>query len=175
MRLPWPAVAAGAVIAAVGAAGLIRGAVPQSVTPASSASSAAGPIAVTNAYVRPPVPPNKTAAAYFTVYNTTGQADRLLDVVSGAGATSVLHTIGRNGQMVAAPNGVVVPAHGSLVLSTGRGHVMIGQLFGALKPGQSVDLELDFQNAGPVNVVATVIAVGAPAPGASPSPSGAHS
>jgi copper(I)-binding protein len=174
MRLPWPAVAGGMVIAAVGAAGLIRGAVPQSVAAGPSAS-AAGPIAVTNAYVRPPVPPNKTAAAYFTVYNTTSSADRLLDVVTGAGATAVLHTIGRNGQMAVAPNGVVVPAHGSLVLSTSRGHVMIGQLFGTLKPGQSVDLELDFQNAGPINVVATVIAVGAPAPGTSPSPSGAHS
>ena len=175
MRVPWPAVAGGVVIAAVGAAGLIRGAVPQSVAAGPSASSSAGPIVVTNAYVRPPVPPNKTAAAYFTVYNTTGLADRLLDVISGAGATSVLHTYNSKGQMVVQPNGVVVPAHGSLVLSTGRGHVMIGQLFGTLRPGQSVNLELDFQNAGSINVVATVIAVGAPAPGTSASPSGAHS
>jgi copper(I)-binding protein len=75
--------------------------------------------------------------------------------------------------MSVAANGVVVPAHGSLVLSTGKGHVMISQLFGRLRAGQSVDLELDFQDAGPIDVVARVIPVGAPAPGAVPS--GAHS
>jgi copper(I)-binding protein len=162
------------VVAAIGAAGLVRGAVPQSQA-AYGPSQPSAPIVVTNAYVRPPVPPNKTAAAYFTVYNTTSSDDRLLDVISGAGATSVLHTTNAHGQMVVAPNGVVVPAHGSLVLSTGKGHVMIGGLFGTLKPGQSVDLELDFRDNGPINVVATVIAVGAPVPGSSPSPSGAHS
>ena len=174
MRLPWPAVASGVVVAALGAAGLIRGAVPQSLASDSGSPSTAGPIVVTNAYVRPPVPPTKTAAAYFTVYNTTSRPDRLLDVQTGAGATAVLHTIDARGNMIAAPAGVGIPAHGSLVLSTGKGHVMIGQLFGTLLPGQTVDLELDFQNAGPINVVAKVIALGAPAPGGA-SPSGAHS
>jgi hypothetical protein len=167
-------VAAGAVVAALGAAGLIRGAVPQSLASNSGAPSTAGPIVVTNAYVRPPVPPTKTAAAYFTVYNTTGTPDRLLDVVTGAGATAVLHTTDSKGNMVAAPNGAVIPAHGTLVLSTGKGHVMIGQLFGTLKAGETVDLALDFQRAGTINVVANVIAVGAPAPGGA-APSGAHS
>jgi copper(I)-binding protein len=172
VRLPWPAAASGVVVAALGVAGLVRGAVPQSVA-SGPAASAAGPIVVTNAYVRPPVPPNDTAAAYFTVYNTTARPDRLLSVQSGAGAVSVLHTIGPGGVMSVAANGVVVPAHGSLVLSTGKGHVMISQLFGRLRAGQSVDLELDFQDAGPIDVVARVIPVGAPAPGAVPS--GAHS
>jgi hypothetical protein len=170
-----PAVAAGVVVAALGAAGLIRGAVPQSLASSSSnAPSTAGPIVVTNAYVRPPVPPTTTAAAYFTVYNTTSRPDRLLDVLTGAGATAVLHTTDSRGDMVADPNGAVIPAHGTLVLSTGKGHVMIGQLFGTLKPGQTVDLALDFQRAGTINAIAKVIAVGAPAPGGA-SPSGAHS
>jgi copper(I)-binding protein len=173
VRLPWPAVAGGVLVASLGAAGLIRGAVPQSLA-SDSGAPAAGPIVVTNAYVRPPVAPNDTAAAYFTVYNTTSTPDRLLDVITGAGATAVLHTTNSTGAMVAAPNGAVIPAHGTLVLSTGKGHVMIGQLFGTLKPGQTVDLALDFQRAGTIDVVADVIAVGAPAPGGA-SPSGAHS
>jgi copper(I)-binding protein len=163
VRLPWPAVLGGAVVAALGAAGLVRGAMPQPVVAAPS-QSAAGPIVVTGAYVRAPVPPSRTAAAYFTVYDTTGTPDRLLDVQTGAGASAVLHTIAPNGSMVAAPDGVVIPAHGRLVLTTGKGHVMIEGVYGTLRPGQTVNLELDFANAGPIDVAAPVIAVGAPAP-----------
>jgi copper(I)-binding protein len=173
MRLPWPAVLGGTLVAALGAAGLIRGAMPQSAASTASIQSAAGPIVVTNAYVRAPVPPTPTAAAYFTVYNTTGTADRLLSVQTGAGATAELHTTGANGSMSVAANGAVIPAHGSLVLSTGNGHVMIEHLFGKLAAGQTVNLELQFQNAGPIDVVAPVIAVGAPAPNGAAAPSGA--
>ncbi len=170
MRIPWSAAIGGVLVAAVGAAGLIRGAVPPAV--ASGGASPAAPIVVSNAYVREPAPPTDAAAAYFTVYNTTGRADRLLSVTSGAGATSVLHAT-VHGVMTAVANGVVIPAHGSLVLSTGKGHVMIEQLFGKLLPGQNVNLELTFADADPVEVTAPVIALGAPAPNGSPSPSGA--
>jgi copper(I)-binding protein len=162
-------VVGGFVVAALGAAGLIRGAV--SLASDSGTVSAAGPIVVTNAYVRAPVPPTKTAAAYFTVTNTTGTDDRLLGVVTGAGATAVLHTVAAGGSMHAVAS-AVIPAHGSLVLSTGKGHVMIGGLFGTLEAGQTVDLELDFANAGPIDVVAPVLAPGSPVPSTH---SGAHS
>ncbi|MCW2598104.1 MAG: periplasmic copper chaperone [Pseudonocardiales bacterium] len=182
MRLPWPAVVGGSLVVALGAAGLIRGAMPQSA--ASGPAPSPGSVVVTGAYVRAPVPPTQSAAAYFVVYNTTAHDDRLQRVVTGAGATAVLHTE-VNGQMTATGSGVVIPAHGSLVLSTGNGHVMIEHLFGPLTAGQDVNIELDFQIAGPINVTAPVIAVGAPAPtgGSVPNPadsstsapSGAHS
>jgi periplasmic copper chaperone A len=173
MRIPWPAAIAGVLVAAVGAAGLIRGAMPQAIA-TGGAASASAPIVVSNAYVREPAPPTDAAAAYFTVFNTTAKPDRLLAVTSGAGATSVLH-VTVHGVMRAVTNGVVIPAHGSLVLSTGKGHVMIEQLFGKLLPGQNVNLELTFANAGPIDVTARVIALGAPAPNspATPSSSGA--
>ncbi len=175
MRIPLPAVAAGVLVAAVGAAGLIRGAVPPAAA-TGGATAASAPIVVSNAYVRQPAPPTDSAAAYFTVYNTTAKPDRLLSVTSGAGATAVLHAT-VNGVMQAATDGVVIPAKGSLVLSTGKGHVMIEQLFGKLLPGQNVNLELTFATAGPIDVTAPVIALGAPAPNgsapAAPSSSGA--
>lgn len=182
MRLPWSAVGGGVLVAALGTAGLIRGAMPQSLA-SGSGTPPPEPIVVTGAYVRAPVPPTTSAAAYFTVYNTTSRPDRLLDVTTGAGAVSVLHTIGPDGAMHATPNGDVIPAHGTLVLSTGKGHVMIEQLYGTLRAGQQVNMELDFADAGSIDVTAPVIAVGAPAPtgSASPSPSpspsstGAHS
>jgi len=171
MRLPWPALAGGMVVTALGAAGLIRGAMPQPAAATGDDTGVSAPIVVTGAYVRAPVPPTKSAAAYFTVYNTTGTPDRLLSVETGAGATAVLHTVGANGSMTVSPNGAVIPAHGHLTLSTGHGHVMIEQLYGTLKSGQQVDLELDFAKAGSINIAAPVIAAGAPVP----TPSGASS
>jgi periplasmic copper chaperone A len=170
MRWPWPAVGGGVLVAALGAAGLIRGAMPQSLASDNASPSAAGPIAVTGAYVRAPVPPTTSAAAYFTVYNTTAKADRLISVESGAGATTVLHTTDSKGNMTVSPTGAVIPAHGSLTLSTGKGHVMIEQLFGTLKPGQQVNLELDFANAGSIDITAPVVAVGAAVPSSSGAP-----
>jgi copper(I)-binding protein len=156
MRLSWPAIAVGAVVAALGAAGLIRGAVSQSDDTAGPSASAAGPIAVTGAYVRANVPPAKDAAVYFTVYNTTATDDRLVSVETGAGESAVVQVADAGGALHAAPAGVLVRAHGSLVLAPGKGRVMIEGVFGTLKPGQSVDLELDFRQAGPISVVAQV-------------------
>jgi copper(I)-binding protein len=162
------------VVAALGVAGLIRGAVPQAA--ASSTPSSVAPIVVTGAYVRVPVPPTQIAAAYFTVRNTTNAADRLVGVQTGAGATAVLHTVNADGSMSASPSGAVIPAHGALVLTTGKAHVMIEQLFGKLVAGQTVDIELDFRNAGSMDVVAPVIGIGQQPPAGDPvTPSGAPS
>ena len=171
MRIPWPAALAASALIVLGAAGMIRGAMPQTVARGST-SADSPPIVVAGAYVRQPAPPTDSAAAYFTVYNTAAKDDTLTSVTSGAGATAVLHAL-VDGNMGAA-NGVVIPAHSSLVLSTGRGHVMIQQLFGDLLPGQTVNLELVFATAGPIEVTAPVIALGAPAPnGSSAAPTGA--
>jgi periplasmic copper chaperone A len=157
MRMPWPAAVAGILVAVLGAAGLVRGAVP---LPAGVPVTGTEPIVVSGAYVRAPAPPTDAAAAYFTVFNTTGRSDRLISVDSGAGATTVLHTAG----MTADVDGAVIPAHGKLVLSTGHGHVMIEKLFGQVRAGQTVNLNLTFEHAGVVSIVAKVVALGAPAP-----------
>ena len=171
MRVPLPTVLAGVLVAVVGAAGLVRGAQPLSAG-GGGATSQSPPIVITGAYVRQPAPPTDAAAAYFTVYNTTDRADRLLSVISGAGRTATLHVV-VGGQMVAAADGAVIPAHGRLVLSVGSGHVMIQQLFGPLTPGQTVNMLVTFANAGAVEVTAPVIALGAPAPTGSSTTPGA--
>jgi copper(I)-binding protein len=152
MRTPWSAALAGSVVAVLGAAGLVRGAVPQSVA---SGAAPSEPIVVSGAYVLPPVAPSKTAAAYFTVTNETSRADRLLSVVTGASDTAVLH-VTVNGAMKSVTGGVVIPAHGKLVLSVGHGHVMIENVFGTLNPGDNVNMTLTFQNAGSLEVNAPV-------------------
>jgi copper(I)-binding protein len=148
----------------VGIAGLVRGAVPQSSAASSSStsnSSAGTPIVVGGAYVREPAN-GQNAAAYFTVFNTTDKPDQLITVTTGAGAEATLHTLVKG---VMTPTGAVtIPAHGSVTLSPGTGHVMIQQLYGPLQAGQTVNIQLTFANAGQVIVTAPVIGITAPAP-----------
>jgi copper(I)-binding protein len=158
-RPPVAAFAAG-IVAVLGLAGLIRGAVPQ--VAVSAGGAATDPIVISGAYVREPASPD-VAAAYFTIYNTTGTAERLISVESGAGEDTVLHAED-NGSMAVTPGGLGIAAHSSVTLSPGNGHVMIEHLLGPLRPGQYVNLQLLFANAGPVNVSAPVIALTAPAP-----------
>lgn len=158
-RPPATAFAAG-IVAVLGLAGLIRGAVPQAAV--SAGGAATDPIVISGAYVREPASPD-VAAAYFTVYNTTGTADTLVDVASGAGKSAAVMS-DEGGSMTALASGLPVPAHSSVTLKPGKGHVMIEHLLGPLRPGQYVNLQLTFVNAGPINVSAPVIAIGAPAP-----------
>jgi copper(I)-binding protein len=148
-------------VAAVGIAGLIRGAVPQSLA-GGTAGSAAPPqaITITNAYVRQPASPG-AAAAYLTINNLTGADDSLISVVSGAGAKTEIHT---DGSMAHAVRSLRIPAHSSVTLSPGKSHIMIEQLYGPLERGQTVNLALIFANAGGVIVAVPVIGVTAPAP-----------
>ncbi len=148
---------AAALAGLAGFAGLIRGAVP--LAAAGPDSVASDPIVVSGAYIREPASPD-VAAAYFTVYNTTAADDTLTKVSTGAGADAELHA---NGSMTVTPGGLRIPAHSSVTLSPGKGHVMIERIYGTLKPGQTVDIELDFAKAGPVIVSARVISIGAPA------------
>jgi copper(I)-binding protein len=121
-------------------------------------------IVVDGAYMRQPA--NRiNAAAYFTIFNTTATPDTLLSVASGAGAQTTVHTETAGGGMAQMTGSLTVPAHGSLALTPGKGHVMIEQLYGPVLAGQTVNIELTFAKAGVVVVATRVIGVTAPAPG----------
>jgi copper(I)-binding protein len=165
-RLPLSLVAA-VLLALVGVAGLARGAVPQSSAGADSHSGhdsgygGGQGLVVSGAYVREPAN-GVSAAAYFTIYNTSDSPDTLRTVQSGAGADTTLHT-DASGTMQDT-SALSIPAHGSVSLSPGKGHVMITKLYGPLKAGQSVNLQLSFDKSGQLLVTAPVIGVTAPAP-----------
>lgn len=162
MRRPAASAFVAAAVAVVGFAGLIAGALPQAAS-GGLGGAATDPIVVSGAYVREPASPD-VAAAYFTVYNTTGSDDTLVSVATGAGESASVMTEDANGGMSELAAGLRIPAHSSVTLKPGKGHVMIEHLVGTLRPGQYVNLELDFANAGPVNVSAPVIAINAEPP-----------
>ncbi|MGN6607675.1 MAG: copper chaperone PCu(A)C [Jatrophihabitans sp.] len=152
----------GVLVLVLGVLLLWRSSTPEST--GSSGSSAQG-ITISGAYVRAPLPPTRNAAAYFTLTNNTDQPDRLLSVDSGAGASTVLHVTSSDGSMAAMSDGVVLPAHGSITLSPGKGHVMIENVYGTLKAGDNVNIQLTLERAGSLEVDAKVIAPTAPVPG----------
>src|SRR5262249_37945044 len=150
------------VVAVLGLAGLIRGAVPQTVGGPALGGAATDPIVVSGALVREPGSPD-VAAEVFTGNIPTGHSHTLTLVATGAGwDTAVMADAGVT--MSALATGLRIPAHSSVTLKPGKYHVMIEHLVGPLKPGQFVNLQLTFANAGPVNVSAPVIAINAPAP-----------
>jgi copper(I)-binding protein len=154
---------AAAVVVIAGLAGLVRGALPQSTPSAATTTSDSPGIVVGGAYVRQPAN-GVNAAAYFTVYNTTDQADQLVTVESGAGAQTTLHLENASGSMTLNAAGLTIPAHGSAALAPGKGHAMIENLYGPVTAGQTVNLQLTFAHAGQILVTAPVIGVTAPAP-----------
>jgi periplasmic copper chaperone A len=161
IRPPLSLLAAGLAVL-VGMAGLVRGSIPQS-TAANPASSAAAAIVVSGAYLREPAN-GINAAAYFTVFNTSATPDVLTTISTGAGAVAGLHGYDSDGSMTALASGLTIPAKGSVTLTPGKVHVMIEKLYGPLKPGQTVNLQLTFARAGDILVTAPVIAITAPAP-----------
>ncbi|MEO6504314.1 MAG: copper chaperone PCu(A)C [Jatrophihabitantaceae bacterium] len=155
-RFPLPLIAA-VLLVVVGLAGLVRG----SGSPATAADTVAEsqrPVVVSGAYVREPAN-GVNAAAYLTLYNTTDTPDVLTTAQSGAGAETTLHT-----DSMAESGGLSIPAHGSATLSPGKGHIMIDKLYGPLKAGQSVNIQLTFEKSGQLLLTVPVIAVTAPAP-----------
>jgi copper(I)-binding protein len=177
-----PGVPAGFVAAAVavvlGVAGLIVGArdeAGQSTPGAAAASTAPAPpvdgttvgdLTVYDAYIRQPASPD-VAAAYLTVRNDGKTADRLSSAYCGAAGTTSVHADSAAMQPgdEAKSTPLQVPANATVRLTPAKGHIMLDNLTGTLKAGDSVSLLLRFDKAGQVLLDVPVISITAPAPG----------
>jgi copper(I)-binding protein len=96
-----------------------------------------------------------TAATYLTIRNLTGSADGLMSASSPAAARVVL----TRGPGQAAPSAsviLVIPARSSLSLSPRGPDLVLIDPRSSLRSGQHVQLILQFWNAGPLAVTATV-------------------
>lgn len=119
-----------------------------------------GDLSITRAYIPAPATPS-LAAAYFTVTNS-GPGDRLESVQTSDFRSATVHHYATtaNGleQMIAAPTGAVVPAHGQLVLSPGSYHLMLQRPSRPLHKGMVEQLTLRFADAGSVTLAVPVVA-----------------
>jgi copper(I)-binding protein len=97
-------------------------------------------------------------AAYMTIRNTGSTPDKLIKAQSDVAKTVELHTvIDNNGVMEMRPvASIEVPANGETQLKPGGFHVMLIGLKHDLKAGDKVEITLQFETAGTLQVQADV-------------------
>jgi copper(I)-binding protein len=124
--------------------------------PASSVT--AGPT-IADAWVRPPMGPGQPAAGYMTITAPSGGADALIGASSPVAAAVEIHetSTDASGMMGMRPvDRVELPSGSPVALEPGGYHLMLMNLDGDLEAGDTVDLVLEFENAGEVTIRAAI-------------------
>lgn len=142
-----------------------------------------GDLAVSSGWSRATAPGARVGAGYLTITNSGATADRLLGADTPRAASVEIHSMSTEDgtmQMDAVPDGLDVPAHGSLALAPNGYHLMLVDLPAPLAEGETIPLTLRFQTAGAVETTLSVGSLGARGPvakgqaGASAQDHGAH-
>lgn len=104
----------------------------------------------------------KTGAAYVTIRNSGGQADRLIAASADVAGKVRLHeSLMENGVMKMHPVGAIeIPAGGMTVIEPGGYHFMFMGLKAPFIEGESFPLRLEFEQAGRVDVLVDVMSAG---------------
>lgn len=122
-----------------------------------------GDLEITGAFTRATLPNAPVAGGYLTISNTGTADDRLVSASTPAAGMSQIHEMKMEGdvmKMNELPEGLVIPAGGSVSLAPGGYHLMFMDLAGPLVEGGSITVTLTFEKAGTVDVE---IPVGSPA------------
>jgi copper(I)-binding protein len=126
-----------------------------------------GAISVENAWSRAVPSGAKVAVGYLAIRNDGDEPDRLLAAdASFAGEAEIHQTSMEEGmmRMRPVPDGVPVPAKGTVMLEPNSYHLMFKQLTEPLKVGDTVTAKLTFERAGSVDVAFQVLEMGAQGP-----------
>lgn len=108
----------------------------------------------------------KVGSAFFEMKAARGHNDRLIGARSPVAGSAELHNHIMEGGIarMRSVDGIAVRAGRSVVLKPGGYHVMLMGLMGPLKEGDLLKLTLVFENAGEIEVDATLEPVGATGP-----------
>ncbi len=123
----------------------------------------AGDLEISGAFSRATLPNAPVGGGYLTITNKGAADDRLVSVSSPAAGLSQIHEMKMEGdvmKMNELPDGLVIPAGGTVKLEPGGYHLMFMQLTAPLVEGQSFPVTLTFEKAGAVEVQ---VEVGSPA------------
>ncbi len=127
----------------------------------------AGDLMISGAFARATLPRAPVGGAYFTVMNHGARDDRLLSVTAPVGKDVQIHTMEvKDGVMTMRPlpDGLPVPAGGTVTLEPSGTHLMLMGLTEKLVEGESLDLVLHFELAGDVGVTFPILALNARGP-----------
>jgi uncharacterized protein YcnI len=128
-----------------------HGGMPSSVT--------VGDLEISGAWARAMLPGQPTGGGYFTVTNRGSTADRLVSASSPVAGKVEIHTMKMTDNvMVMRPveGGLEIPAGQTVEMKSGGLHVMFMEVKEPFKQGGSVQVALEFEKAGRVEVVLPV-------------------
>jgi copper(I)-binding protein len=140
-----------------------------SVVPLADAGTAVtvGDLKISGAFSRAMLPGQPTGGGYLTIINSGVQADKLLGASSPAAGAVTLHAMTVDGkvmQMRPVPDGIEIPAGGTVTLDPNGLHLMFEKVTAPFKAGDSVPVTLTFAKAGKVELELKVGAIGAKGP-----------
>ncbi|MCX5495467.1 copper chaperone PCu(A)C [Kaistia dalseonensis] len=124
----------------------------------------AGAITIDHPWSRATPPGASVGGGYLTITNDGDTPDRLVSATISAADRAEIHEMAvKDGVMTMrpVPDGVAVPAHGSVTFSPGGYHLMFVKLAKPLVKGEKIAGTLTFEKAGTVAVEFDVDAIGA--------------
>jgi len=127
----------------------------------------AGAISVEQPWSRATPGGAKVAAGYLTIKNDAATPDRLVSAKVEVAGRAEIHEMSMSDgvmRMRPLPEGLVVPANGSVALAPGSSHLMLLDLKRPLQDGETFSGTLTFEKAGSVDVTFDVRGIGAKAP-----------
>ncbi len=128
---------------------------------------AAGDITVTGAFTRAMLPNAPVGAGYMSIANAGSEPDRLLGATTEATASVELHDMKITDgmmEMSPMPEGIEIPAGGTVTLAPGGLHIMFLSPRAGFKEGECLAVTLQFERAGELPVELSVGPIGADAP-----------
>ena len=118
-----------------------------------------GVLSIRQAWARPVILMNRPGAAYFTMQNESGVADKLIKASSSLAERIELHVHRHEGGIMRMEQvtDIPVPAHESTMVKPGGYHLMLFGLKKKLAVGDELPLTLTFFHAGEIKVKAGVM------------------
>ncbi len=123
-----------------------------------------GSLDLTDLWTRATPPAAPSAGGYLTITNKGTEPDRLVAVSSPESDKGEVHEMSMdNGvmKMRALPDGIEIPAGGTVTLAPGGFHLMFITLKEPLAEGGKLPVTLTFEKAGKVDTFLHILAIGA--------------
>ena len=117
-------------------------------------------------FARATLPNSPTGGVYFTLRNTGTEDDRLLTAASPIAGAVQLHEMSVENDVASMrelPDGIALPAGGTVTLTPSGTHIMLTHLTQPLVKGETFSLTLTFEHAGPVTLTVPIGSIAAKA------------
>jgi len=126
-----------------------------------------GTLTISGAFARATLPNAPVGGGFLTITNNGTEADKLVSATSPASAEVQIHEMKMEGEVMKMrelPDGVDIPAGGTVALTPGGMHLMFMKPSQPFVVGQAVPLTLSFEKAGSITLEMPVAGVAATTP-----------